>query len=82
MLGAGILRSKLWRRLLGFVLGAAVGLGVLVTVKRPEKSLPLVNKDVVNEDVDRERDGYWLPLFVHALGGDVTLEAKIDNTAV
>jgi hypothetical protein len=53
MLATRILGSKLQRRLLGFVLGAAVGIGLLVAVKRPEKSPPVVNKD-----------GYWLPLFV------------------
>jgi hypothetical protein len=48
-----ILGSRLRRRVLGFVLAAAVGAGVLVVPKRPEKSAPAVNKD-----------GYWLPLFV------------------
>ena len=53
MLATRILGSRLRRRLLRFVLGAVVGLGLLVTVKRTEKSPPVFRKDA-----------YSLPLFV------------------
>jgi hypothetical protein len=49
-----ILRSKLLRRLLGFALGLAVGIGVLLaTSGRVQKPPPAFRKDA-----------YWLPLFV------------------
>ena len=53
MLETGIRGSRLRHRLLGFVLGAAVGVGVLATTKRAERQ-PLVFY----------RDAYSLPLFI------------------
>jgi hypothetical protein len=54
-----IVRSKLQRRLLGFALGAAVGIGVLLTSKREEKPPPVVKSRTI-----LGQDGYRLPLFI------------------
>jgi hypothetical protein len=54
-----IVRSRLQRRLVGVALGAAVGIGVVLAIKREEKASPAVQLRTA-----LGKDGYWLPLFI------------------